>query len=308
MKPSEDKPNVINFANRHESQNRARFAPSAFLDAIKPLDRCDYIHFSEGQQVNVGTLRDVLNTWDKSTAGSFTATPEGLIMCDGGLPVSQQTLYWRKIDRIELTDDGAQYCCPHNENKTVFLAQLDLDAEISHDPKVNPWLLKAVSKYKERPLLQKVYGNALACDGWRLHHDLSQPDPTDFPKDWRAVYPPKGNTATIKDAKILAAAVKTAKAINKDVILLSVNGKMDISALDATDWGEKRLTPVSQSTITEGYTHSGQDVKLAIDPRFVLDALSGMKGKIALTLGGPNAPLQISDGHYEAVIMPKNIG
>lgn len=309
-----DKPAVITIPHRTEGA-LVQFMHKELLNALQPLDRCDYVHFENDTEaahllhckdsglVNVGTLRDVLKTWTTDRAGTYEAAPGELLLWEDkkNHPRNVQHLFWREVDHYETTNEGA-YCRPHGERRSVFCAMLDLNADIQHTEKADPWLALAVSKDKARPALQKVYGNAIAADAYRVHIDHTKPEPAEMPFDYRVVSPLPGNTITLADPKALARAMKTAKTVDRDVCKWSVNGSLDIIATD-----EENGT--TRTIIAEGYQHAGPDVTIGINPGYVLDAISGMKkGPLTVVIGGPSRPLSITDGKREAIIMTVNIG
>lgn len=294
MKPTDQKPTVITFPNMPSKSEpgKVRFLPQNMAAALSELDRSDWIRFDDDHALPVSILRDILGTWDKGTVknphgpADMYTYPGGLVMREypDDQPRNRQTLYWQEI--------------PAN----VFVSRLDLDADPApaKDKPDMKWLNLALAKGEEaitRPSLARTYGS-IAADGFRLHRDLSLPDPTDAPFDWRAVYPrPSDNLVTVRVDQ-LAKAVKSARTMNRETVILYFNGRLDVSGTSEEDG------TVTQS-ITEGYEHAGPDVRLGIHPGHVLDALSGMSGDVVISIESPSRAILITDGKREAVIMPK---
>ena len=152
-----------------------------------------------------------------------------------------------------------------------------------------------VGKGDMRAQMRQVYGN-IAADQYRIHRDLTLPEvSTPFP--WRNVYPqPVDNLASIP-ATSLAQAVKQARTMSKDRVTLFFNGYLDVSATSEE-------SGIVRTSITDDYQHTGADVEISINPRYLIEALSGMDGEIIIQATSANRPIIITDGKREAVIMP----
>jgi hypothetical protein len=136
----------------------------------------------------------------------------------------------------------------------------------------------------------------------------------------------------------LETACKQALAIGKDVrrpqydrtpaLKIGVNGSMTYRATDeengsvSGEWNtmtfetsRKTSFPVVSSyklgkgmstfyTVKVEYSHTGRDVEFAINPRFLLDTLSGFESDtVTIRTNAKNAPVYLTDGTREAVIM-----
>lgn len=210
---------------------------------------------------------------------------------------------------------------PHWATNETFIpfALTDGDAPQPETQPTDPWIAKACSRDEARPTLARAWGD-FAADGYRLHIDPRLQPVTTYP-EWtneseidalrRSIEEirshPAENFVTV-DAKALAKAAKAARTVNKEIIRLSVNGRLDVYGI-----GEETGQAGHYLTEEHGYQHAGPDLEVGIDPRFLLDALTGFSGEIVISLGGAsgtatNSPLTLTDGIREAVIMPKQIG
>jgi DNA polymerase III sliding clamp (beta) subunit (PCNA family) len=89
---------------------------------------------------------------------------------------------------------------------------------------------------------------------------------------------------------------------NKDILRLSFNVHLDIIA-SSEESGETRIP------VTCGYQYTGPACTIAINPRFMIDALS-MADNVLFAMDPTNTthkPVYITDGSREAVIMPMNL-
>jgi hypothetical protein len=296
MKTPEEKPTAVICASRKSADNPARvyFIPENMVKALSELDRADYVQVgNQNAPVQVATLRDVLKTWDKDTKknphprAALDLTPAGIILYEfpDDHPRNRQTLAWRKLP------------------DTAFCARVILDGDPPTEQpefvKPDKWLQLATAKMEDRPLFAKIYGN-IGTDGFRFHRDLTLPE-APAPFDWRAVYPAPGDNLASIPVKRLAQAVKQAKGMNPDRVNLYFNGRMDVSAT-SEEFGDMR------TSLTDDYQHTGADIEIAIRPRQLLEALSGMEGEIVFQISGTDRALILTDGKREAVIMPLRIG
>lgn len=188
------------------------------------------------------------------------------------------------------------------------------------------WLQKATSKNK--PKFAVIHGNA-ATNGERIHRDNSLP--ANYEEiDFNIYIPAKPrNRATISRADLTNAA-KQALALRpwndrayKPAIRFSMNGAFTYSAetngtgrisgeiVDGYNFVEKfpNYNGKGGKSHRMTYQHHGETPsEFALNPQYLLDALSGMEGE-TVELDAPNrtAPVYITDGTHEAVIMPVNL-
>jgi len=193
----------------------------------------------------------------------------------------------------------------------------------------DPWIQKAVSKDPVRRALCLSWGD-FGADGYRAHIDRRLPrrdfadlDEYSRPSESDIEYYAVGlerelqkaqdaETVVTVDAKALAHAVKLAKGVNKESVYLAANGRLDVTGSD--EWTGESGIALTQA---EGYEKSGPDARICINPRYLLDALSGLSGEVLITLPAyaeveddeyPLAPISgayLTDGTREALIMPK---
>jgi len=185
----------------------------------------------------------------------------------------------------------------------AFIALLQFGKSPMVDaPAPDPWLKRACSKDKARPQLLTVWGN-MATDGMRVHYDTRlEPSDPPFPRDMSFIMDParkNANMATIK-VKPFIQAVKQAKVICNWRVKLQFNGRLDLIA-KSEELGESIIP------LQSGYDHAGEDCTLAINPAFLLDALSGFTDEVYFCMNEQRpdkCPVYITDGTREAVIMP----
>lgn len=208
----------------------------------------------------------------------------------------------------------------------------------------NTWLEKATAKKANHEEYTVTHGN-LGTDGFRLHYDPTQPaEESDFVQratDCALVPARKGTQTEFTLTKAaLVTACKQAIAIGRDprrpqydespTLKVRVNGSFQYSAKSegngsiSGEWStmefetcRKPTFPVKSTYQSFGvkcwmctveYTHTGRDVEFGINPRFLIDALSGMESDVVtVRTAARNAPVYLTDGTREAVIMPVSI-
>ncbi len=203
------------------------------------------------------------------------------------------------------------------------------------------WLELAVNEKSNNPNYITPAGN-IGTDGIRLHHDPAQPaqECRFYNAVMEVLSAARGQNQcefTLTRAALVTAC-KQALAIGKGhtskddyipTLVCSVNGSFQYRA-ESNQWGSisgewstmefetSRKTDypvVSSFRLHKGglkfskcrviYAHTGRDVQFGINPRFLLDALSGMEGEtVTLRTPARNAPVYLTDGTREAVIMP----
>jgi len=195
-------------------------------------------------------------------------------------------------------------------------------------PPVDKWLAKALSKDHDfRPRLCESWGN-FCTDGLRAHIDprLEPQDPEipEWSSDDTFYRDELENNLRIArdlqavallDVKKLTKAVKLARGANKAEIRLSFNGRLDCYGLEL-DYDDQEINRLNASILPgDGYEYSGPDRVIAVHPKYILDALSGLAGSVVV--GVPfvpeydendpkpiECPIYLSDGIREALVMP----
>jgi DNA polymerase III sliding clamp (beta) subunit (PCNA family) len=223
-------------------------------------------------------------------AGDFTATYNTIALREHGTPSIQRLYPTRR------------------ENITTHVAELTTeDITIEHHNS-DAWVDKAalhkltnVDDAAGRGKYLKSAGS-IATDGYRLHHS---PDITTRIVDWDTTSAMQfitdgrknDNVVTLdaKAARQLIAGCKQALKIKATGIYLSVNGSLDYRATD----GETEIS----GNINAGYAHEGADILFYINARYLLDAIS-LPGQITIKIKHDNAPVYITDGSHEAIVMP----
>jgi len=187
-------------------------------------------------------------------------------------------------------------------------------------PDSDKWLKLAISKDKGRAWLTEVYGN-MAADGFRLHHDTTRQfsAPEDHP-----VWTPEKILQSFQMVLADCNANKILITINRDALILvclraiaigkgprakdnftpplrlSVNGRLEYQAISEEN-GE------TSGYIESGYQHTGDDVNIAVNPRFLAEALAGMQEEVYISLRAHDRPMFITDGQREVVLMPMRV-
>jgi len=328
MKTASEKPTQVSFGMRtYNDPRRFDFIPEAALKAFKPLERKDYITFENVPEwaYPLATLRDVLKL-----AGEFALaaeiTPEGVLnLTDTAGPVKSRTHLIgtstsRAAPKYNPRGEWEYEYKPFNVTPPV-LAMWSQSAPAAVE--LNLWIGKARANAKKdhRQWLTEHWGN-FAADGFRLHYDptaapraFEYPDGPEQPhyRSMRAdvervrseAHTSARNLATVTATAFLRA-IKGAKAINKDTIRLSFNGRLEVTASsEEFTGGHPASFPIEAGT---GYNYAGPDTVVGLDPRFILDALSGMEAEeIMIGFGRPDQPVIITDGSREAIIMTKRL-
>jgi hypothetical protein len=208
--------------------------------------------------------------------------------------------------------------------------------------KKNTWLEKATAKKAHREELTVIHGN-IGADGIRLHYDPTQPaEDSDFSsRVLDVILPParKNNQTEFSLTKAaLVTACKQAMAIGRGprpcddytpALHVSVNGSFQYKAtceangsisgewlnMEFESYRKNDYPVVSSYRLGKGqtkyntcrvtYSHTGRDVEFSINPRFLLDALSGMESEsVTVRTAARNAPIYLTDGTREAIVMP----
>jgi hypothetical protein len=277
------------------------------INACKQLDPKDYLTFDGFYCYPVKTLRDILSTYAKDSkihvhpvvgwmrngefsagnhytkdAGDFTATYNTIAIREHGTP-SIQRLYPTRREDI-----------------TTHVAELTTE-DITETPVKDPWIARAISKDDAQPQLM-IHGGNFAADGYRLHYNAALPE-LDYcevrASSIKTILTPAReypNQVTLNAAAVkeLITACKLAKK-GKHIFRISVNGTMELSTT-SEEYGNW------SASISKGYNHTGEDVTLAINPGYLMDALDKPRGVTMRMIDGKH-PVYITDGTRESVIM-----
>lgn len=210
-------------------------------------------------------------------------------------------------------------------------------------PSLEKWLAIATDTKAKNEEYHRVHSN-LATDGIRVHRDNALPAcDCEFCRDrvsqvFRLMRPKATVTVsreTLVNACNLAIAIGKADRPSRDFIpplRLSFNGKMAYRATCegngeiSGEWDESEFEsrrkwdlPVASSyrlgkgmtayrTYRVTYRHEGENVEIALDPKLLKETLSGMGQTVTLELTVRNAPVHITSGSREAVLMPIYLG
>jgi len=291
--PNDDHPEFIGFgAKEYDDPAHLDFLAKSLLDAAHDLTPKDWLTF-EKVPAWAFTWR-MLKPWLKlcnEEAVSATIETDGILtLCNGAA---------RGRFKGDPTAEEWRHECKELEGHltTALLNQTVTQC------KVDTWLAKAVANPNKeyRAELCKAYGD-IATDGARIHFDSAldpvQEESQKIREAWagftrRALLSDSSFTANVKGLQRL---VKGAKAVNKDEIRLRVNGKIEVSATS-----EETGDYANSLTC---YHFGKRELDILINPRFVLDALGGMKGEVSGTIALKEDVkyLYISDGQHSAAI------
>jgi DNA polymerase III sliding clamp (beta) subunit (PCNA family) len=101
--------------------------------------------------------------------------------------------------------------------------------------------------------------------------------------------------------KVLINACKLAKKTHAPMIILSVNGKLDYTFTGQDSCSKDEVK--NDGSIVAGYDHTGDDIRIAVNPIFLMQAIQGGK-KSTLKFLDANSPMYYTDGeNREAIIM-----
>jgi len=284
--PNDDHPEFIGFGAKEYDDPRFDFLAESLLDAAHDLTPKDWLTF---EKVSAWAFCwRVMRPWLKlcnEEAVSATIETDGILtLCNGAA-------------RGRFKGDPNECKELEGHLTTVLLNQTVTQC------KVDTWLAKAVANPNKeyRAELCKAYGD-IATDGARIHFDSAldpvQEESQKIREAWagftrRALLSDSSFTANVKGLQRL---VKGAKAVNKDEIRLRVNGKIEVSATS-----EETGDYANSLTC---YHFGKRELDILINPRFVLDALGGMKGEVSGTIALKEDVkyLYISDGQHSAAI------
>ena len=295
MPINEDRPTVLNVPQKTRPDGFI-FLASRMLDALKDYDcrtkRKEWNYYPAGDYIQI--LPD--------DPGSCIYACHIKAICREA-PKDQVINAEYGTDGLILSYDNTRFILKWQEpGHAAFIAQLHNGGVSEVIPPPDPWLKRACSKDKHRETLLNVWSN-IAADGFRIHRDSSLADPDPLPPwNYSIIIEParlNSNMATIK-VKPFIQAIKQARVINKDILRLQFNGRLELVA-KSEELGDSIIPMVS------GYEHAGDDCTLAINPAFLLDALAGFKDEIYFCMNEQRpdkCPVYITDGTREAVIMP----
>lgn len=170
--------------------------------------------------------------------------------------------------------------------------------------KPDRWVARAVSRDPARGHLCGMWraeGHLVATDGYRMHVRPSvgaDSEPGDRRPDWRQVIPSAMEHTARVDARALCAAIRSA-------VAAQVGARVPVVHLESR---ETLLTVSAQGTMIVRNTvplASGNVRLVAINARYLLDALAGARGAVTLETADEFSPIAIrhDDGRI-AVIMP----
>jgi hypothetical protein len=305
MPINEDRPTEL-FIPQGNHPNRFRFMASKALAALKDYD-CRTTTTKDKVYGNVqhtpqGDYIQILQ--DDPAACVFACHLKAI--CSNA-PKDQIINAEYSTDGLILSYDNTRFLLKWQApGKNAFIAVLHNGDAPDKTTPPDAWLKRACSKDKKRPEeLLPVWGN-MATDGYRVHYDTRlEPSNPPFPRDISFIMDParlNSNIATIR-VKPFIQAIKQARVINKDVLRLSFNGRLELIA-KSEELGDSIIPLVS------GYEHAGDDCIIGIHPAFLLDALAGFDNEVYFCMADntpEKRPVYITDGTREAVIMPMKL-
>uniref|UniRef100_A0A6H1Z9M0 Uncharacterized protein n=1 Tax=viral metagenome TaxID=1070528 RepID=A0A6H1Z9M0_9ZZZZ len=272
----------------YDDPTRLDFLATTLLDAARYLTPAhDWLAFKQPWAFCWRQLKPWLQLCNQETI-SATIEPDGILtLCNGsarakfkGIPIECNEL------KGHLT--------------TALLNQTVTQC------KVDPWLAKAVANPNtcNRPELCKAYGN-IATDGIRIHFDNDFEPLEEGSEKIRKLWIDFTRRSLLSDSSFMVNAkaferiVKGAKVINKEEIRLRVSGVLEARAT-SEEVGD-------YTTTTPCYHFGNKELNILINPRFVLDALAGMKGEISgkIIRNDETQILYIGNGQRYAAIAAK---
>jgi hypothetical protein len=173
----------------------------------------------------------------------------------------------------------------------------------------DPWLQRAVSKDPVRPDFGKVGGN-IATDGYRIHYrrDLEQ---REYPRREQvetllASARRAQNTIVHLSAAALRDLLKVCNRAKKmkSSLHLSFNGNIEY-AFEVSQYSDDET--MSTGKIISGYYHSGADVDVILNPKYLEEAIDKPTDKTWILVGAGKSYVYLTDGICrEALIAQQN--
>ena len=302
MAINEDRPTELYLPN-NDTPDGFRFLAGLMLDALK-----DYDCRTTRRDTQYTPAGDYIQILPDDPGSCIYACHIKAICREAGKDQVINAEYG--TDGLILSYDNTRFILKWQEpGHAAFIALLhnisDKPAGDTPPAPVDPWLKRACSKDKARPQLLTVWGN-MATDGMRVHYDTRlEPSDPPFPRDMSFIMDParkNANMATIK-VKPFIQAVKQAKVICNWRLKLQFNGRLELIA-KSEELGDSIIP------LQSGYDHAGEDCTIAINPIFLLDALSGFTDEVFFCMNEQRpdkCPVYITDGTREAVIMPMTL-
>ena len=290
----------------------------SLLSACKQLDKVDYVTLDGFYCYPVKTLAAILSTYAKDstvvinpvTGWTRYDSAHNWLSADDAIPVYNVLALRERVGRhpVESTQKIYPVRCDSitSDYKTAKSVICTLTSDdITDSQPIDPWIGKAASKDDPRPALM-AHGGNFASDGFRLHYNAALPA---LPyeslresalKDILSPAKKYNNTITLNAAaaRELITACKLAKKEHR-ILRMSVNGSLELTTT-SEEFGEYH------QTITDGYTHSGPDVTLAINPQYIMEAID-KPHPVKIVIRDGNSPVYVTDGEREAVIMTMRI-
>lgn len=302
-----DKPDKI-YLPMKEIEKGFYFNPADMIEAVKPLD-------AKPKKRNdifepAGDLVQVVPNHPNMCVHAYllkdiarVAKAEGVTMIEAEIRTEALVLYF------ENGRNWIKWQSPEMHGAHIHIARLEKGHPPQDTPpEADPWLKKAISKDKDyREELCQVYGG-IAADGWRMHIDNRLPLDL-FPREIDYILNPLKNYQNIATVPVkpLIALVKGMKGIAKQG-----NGSIKIDLnhdrLEVSAKSEEYGITAAEITTKKGYSLEYIPGWFLINPKFLLDALSGFKDEVLISYKNERSPIHITDGVREAVIMPMNPG
>ena len=286
------------------------------INACKQLDTQDFITLDGFYCYPVKTLRDILSTYAKDSKihvhpivgyelqrywmlGSVEVEEDNRGKVDKNAVLHERFIPHYNV--IAIREHGTlsiQRLYPtRREDITSFVCELTTE-DITETLVKDSWIARAISKDDAQP----QHGGNFAADGYRLHYNAALPE-LDYcelrASSIKTILTPAReypNQVTLNAAAVkeLITACKLAKK-GKRTFRISVNGTMELSTT-SEEYGNW------SASISKGYTHTGEDVTLAINPAYLMDALDKPHDITMRMIDGKH-PVYITDGTRESVIM-----
>ena len=193
------------------------------------------------------------------------------------------------------------------------------------------WVEKARSRDKwgreSLQLLANIDGRVVACDGFRLHAWTGKADittPEGYPDAMVVIDEAKAGQTTIIISKYhLMQACKAIRALDKKTTTIELRvadmlhceghdawvGTVRVYIKDGDNWCGKSTKvkyPLGRPHIA-CYARQGPELRIALNPRYLLDALRGMEDIVTITFEDQHSPIYIQSDHKEAVVMPMHL-
>jgi hypothetical protein len=226
---------------------------------------------------------------------------------------SSQTINLYRPHRIEKgIREGATSPTGRSRKKfSLKVIQFDFETSRATESR-DPWIRKAVASRNSDFWMRQHWGD-FATDGYRIHTDTSKSrvgnEEVEVPKknlEIASEIRKSFKWGLMVNAKSLALAIKGAKAVkgNEEWVTLEFRASSIVVSGQGAGTGKAKRTVHAKEMMT---TRPSKFPVMRVKPKYLLDALSGMKGIANIQANESKLVVRITEGCREAIVMAMRV-